>query len=179
MSSDKNILVNPSACKSFSQPKCCVFCSFDRIWRHGTYSRTATYSKTFKNPPEEQQVQRYHCQNPPCKRTFSQLPPGILPYCRFWFQDICQINQLDNSGLTAYAIRKQCQLQLVSLAAIKRLLVFVKRTTNFLQNWCREITLPVSPDLIRLSSQLLSSHTWFTFSIRLYHALYPKRLWVN
>ena len=177
MPSVKSISAISQSCNPYYSPNSCVFCAFDRIWKHGTYSRTATYAKEFKNPPEEKVVQRYLCQNPACKRTFGQLPEDILPYCRFPFDEFISLSKKAVSGKGTYSIWKSCRLLFVSLAAIKRLLTLFKRVLSFIQNWCRELDIPIIPELNILCTRLLTKHTWFAFSTRWYHALYPKRLW--
>lgn len=177
MPSVKSISAVSHSGKSHFRPEYCVFCAFDRIWKHGIYSRKATYAKNFKNPPEAKVVQRYLCQNPSCKRTFGQLSENSLPYCRFPFEEFLLIQKELVSGKSSYSIWKSCQLLFVSLAAIKRLVILFHKALTFIQNWCRELDIPISTDFRVLFSELLLKHSWFTFSIRWYHALYPRRLW--
>ena len=177
MPSVKSISAISYSGKSHIRPETCVFCAFHKIWKHGAYSRTATYTKVFKNPPEAQVVQRYRCKNPSCRRTFGQLPIGTLPYCRFIFDNFLWIQQQTSSGKTAYSIWKNCHLFLVSLAAIRRLLILFRQVLTFVENWCRELDISITSDFKVMCSQLLSKYSWFTFSTRWCHALYPKRLW--
>jgi len=81
------------------------------------------------------------------------------------------------SGKGAYFIWKSCQLLFVSLATVKRLVILFQKALTFIQNWCRELDIPICTDFKVLFSELLLKSSWFTFSTRWYHALYPRRLW--
>jgi hypothetical protein len=159
------------------QPKSCCFCSFTKIHKHGTYFRKGTHEAKPKSPPGRYEVQRYLCLSSSCKRTFGQLPPDLLPYCRFRLKEILQIARLQKVGLSAYAIWKKLALWLVSAKAIKRVLNFISRLILFVQDLCRENDIPVSLNLCDLFQHLFGRYTWFSFTTKLYHAFYPKRLW--
>ena len=170
------ILIRGEGCKGHSNPNC-PFCNYFIVWKHAKYIRTGTHSKILKNPPDEKRVQRCKCQRPGCGKTFGALPSDTLPYCRFEFKDFLSIYVKTRQGMSAYAIHKACQLQQVSLAAIKRLLVLIRRVMTFVTSWLREIDEPVNEDLKTMCIFLLKSRSWFKFTSRWYHAIYPVRLW--
>jgi hypothetical protein len=170
------IKIQEESCKEHPNPNC-PFCNYFIVWKHASYIRTGTYSKILKNPPDEKKVQRCKCQRPGCGMTFGVLPSETLPYCRFDFNDFLYIHSQCCQGMSAYAIHKACQLQQVSLAAIKRLLVLFKRVMRFIKNWCSEIDEPVTENLNAMCLSLLGKRSWFAFTSRWYHALYPARLW--
>lgn len=170
------IPIRGEGCKEHSNPNC-PFCNYFIVWKHAKYIRTGTHSKSHKNPPEERKVQRCKCQRPGCGRTFGILSGDTLPYCRFDFNDFLVIHAQSRKGMGAYAIHKACQLLQVSLAAIKRLLVLIKRVMRFITNWYRETGEPITEDLKAMCCSLLKDQSWFKFSSRWYHTLYPARLW--
>ena len=172
------ILIRREGCKGHSNPNC-PFCNYFIVWKHAKYTRMGTHSKTHKNPPDEKKVQRCKCQRPVCGRTFGVLPSETLPYCRFDFNDFLSIYAQSLKDMGAYSIWKACQLWQISLATIIRLLALIKKVMRFIENWCRETDEPVTEDFKAMCFSLLKNRSWFTFTSRWYHALYPARLWEN
>jgi hypothetical protein len=172
--SDHSIIGNPDF-----RPEACVFCFSAHCWKHGSYIRRGSHSPNLKIPPEETVVPRYLCKRPGCGRTFSVLPSGTLPYCRFGFEDFLWIHAQYYEGMNAYSIWNACRLQQVWLGTVKRLLIFIQRAMVFVRNWCRETDNPVSGDLKSMCFALLKDCSWFEFTSRWYHALYPSRLWLT
>lgn len=177
MPSVNNLSDNTNTGNPDFHPDCCIFCFFSHCWKHGTYIRKGSHSRNLKVPPEEKVIPRYLCKRSSCGRTFSVLPQYTLPYCRFDFEDLLFIHAQYSSGMRAYSIWKTCQLQQVCLSAIKRLLILIRRAMVFIQNWCRETDNPVTNNLKSMYFALLNNHSWFEFTSRWYHALYPRRLW--
>ena len=158
-------------------PEVCCFCGSVHIWKHGHYIRTGFYWLTEQNLPPGKSIQRYLCQSPACKRSFSELPDNILPYCRFFFDDFLVLYEKKLKGTSAYSIWKTCHLFEVSINAIRRLLCLFKRVLLFVQNLYRELRGDVTEELKGMSLPLIKENTWFGFNYRWYHAIYPARLW--
>jgi hypothetical protein len=51
-------------------------------------------------------MQRYLCQCPSCKRTFSVLPDDVLPYCHFYLDGLLNIIGRLATGMSCYRIAK-------------------------------------------------------------------------
>ena len=161
------------------RPKTCCFCGGFRIWKHGYYYRTCFYLKISINPPIGKKIQRYLCKAAACDRTFSALPQDVLPYCRFFFEDFLHLYEYSQKGGSAYSLGKACNLVGVSLAIMVRLLSLFKKVLPLVQKLYRELEEKVSEDLNNMSHFLVKKYTWFGFTTRWYHALYPARLWEN
>ena len=84
----------------------CTYCSSDRRWKHGSYERKGFHSKKPEFAGETRFVPRYLCRNPSCNRTYSVLPPDILPICRFFQPDIITLATLFGSNLSIYRISR-------------------------------------------------------------------------
>lgn len=176
MPSDINVSVSSHDCNE-QRPKSCCFCSGIRIWKHGHYLRTFFYLKTSINPPMGKKVQRYLCKDATCDRTFSALPQDVLPYCRFFFNDFCQLYENFEKGGTAYSLWQACHLMEVSLAAIQRLISLFKKVLILIHNLCRELDINLTENLDSMSHFLIKKYSWFGFNYRWYHSIYPARLW--
>jgi|SRR5210317_438058 len=163
--------------KRLGKPKCCIFCHFTILWVQAYYTRKGTHSKTFEPQPDSVLVTCWRCKNPRCKRIFSVLPPGTLPYCRFKSEDVISIARQFQEGRSAYAVWKSWQAARLSLKVFVRLRVFIRRVMHFVTTWVRELNRPVSGSLKRLCQIILLKVSWSTFTTRWYHALYPRRLW--
>ena len=165
--------------KKYSPRPDCPFCDYIIVWKHARYIRTGTHSKILKIPPEERTVQRYLCKSPDCGRTFPVLPENTLPYCRFDFKDFLCIHALYQKGMSTYSLWKSCHLAGVSINVIVRLLKLFKKVLALVQSLFRELNGEVNEDLASMSHFLIKKYTWFGFTSRWYHALYPARLWEN
>ncbi len=176
MPSAINVSDHENVCNEL-RPKSCCFCGGIRIWKHGHYNRTCFYLKISINPPPNIKVQRFLCKAPACDRSFSVLPQDAVPYCRFFFKDFRQLYDYSQKGGSAYSLWKSCSLPGVSLSIIGRLLCLFKKVLSHVQRLCREVDEAVSENLNGMSHFLIKTHTWFGFTTRWYHALYPARLW--
>jgi len=173
------LFIHEECCKECSLRPNCPFCDYVIVWKHTRYIRTGSHSKTLKIPPESKIVQRYLCKRPGCGRTFPVLPEDTLPYCRFGFNDFLSIYAQYLKGLNAYTIWKACQLIGVSLRTIVRLLSLFKKVLPLVQKLFQELDGKVSKDLDSMGQFLVKKFSWFGFTSRWYHALYPLRLWEN
>ncbi len=173
------LFIDEKCCKGSSPRPNCPFCDYVIVWKHTRYLRTGTHSKIPKNPPESKIVQRYLCKKPGCGRTFPVLPENTLPYCRFGFNDFLSIYAQYRKGLNAYTIWKACQLIGVSLSTIVRLLSLFKKVVPLVQKLCQALDGKIPKDLDSAIPFLVKNYTWFGFTTRWYHALYPARLWAN
>lgn len=167
---------NCSGKRSHTNPQC-PYCSWSIVWRHTSYKRTGFHSREFENPPRAIIVLRCLCKNPLCGRTFGVLPSGTLPYCRFAFEDFLSISRRLLLGATPYSIWKSWPNSTVSLKAFAGLFSLIKRVMAFISAWVRETGLVVTGILEYMCRPLLEKVSWFTFTTRWYHALYPKRIW--
>jgi hypothetical protein len=167
-----------SACgkKRHSNPAC-PFCAWTVVWKHFTYKRYGTHVKELKTPPDYELVQRCLCKNPACGRTFNVLPPDTLPYCRFKFGDFLLSARRFKEGASAYSIWKSWPDKSVSLKVFIRLRTLIKRVQVFIAAWARELELSTSGFLDDLCRSILIMVSWFTFTTRWYHAIYPRKLW--
>ena len=81
----------------------CTYCSSARRWKHGFYERKGFHSNLSGQP---RKIPRYLCRNPSCNRTYSVLPPDILPICRFFWSDLITLVPLFASNLSIHQIAK-------------------------------------------------------------------------
>lgn len=151
----------------------CPYCGFSCCWKHGKYWR-----KWFHLPLEGQQqepvaVQRYLCRSSPCDRTFSELPEGVLPYCRFFLSGLLSIAQDRTEGKSSYWIAKY-QWGL-SLRVILRAVSLVRKVTPWLEGVCREAAGSVVSGFQALVKTVREKYSWFDFTRRWFHGLYPCR----
>ena len=159
------------------KPKCCIFCHFTILQIHSYYERKGTHSKIFENQHVPVTVACWRCKNPGCKRIFSVLPPGTLPYCRFTSEDVFSIAGEFNEGKSAYAVWKSWASSRLGLKVFVRLRVLIRRVMFFVTVWAREMVLSATGSLNQLCQSILSRVSWTTFTTSWYHALYPRRLW--
>ena len=173
MSPWNKISANSSGSKgNLSHPRCPI-CGFKRCWKHGKYRR-----KGFHRPHAELlltpvPVQRYLCLAPPCGATFSGLPEGVLPYCRFFLSDLFSLADTLDEGWSAYWIAKH-QWDL-SLRVILRASLLIQKATLWLESLCRETGATVETGFQMLVDSVRKPFSWFDFSRRWFHALYPCR----
>ena len=163
--------------KRLGKPKCCIFCHFTILWVQAYYTRKGTHSKTFEKQPDSVLVTCWRCKNPGCKRIFSVLPPGTLPYCRFKLEDVLSIARQFRKGKSAYAVWKSWPGSRLGLNVFVRLRALIRRVMLFMTAWAREMEQAVSGSLKNLCQTILIKVSWLAFTTRWYHALYPNRLW--
>ncbi|MFC1586517.1 hypothetical protein ACFL5V_13295 [Fibrobacterota bacterium] len=162
---------------NLGKPKCCVFCHFTILQIHSHYERKGTHSRTFENQHDPITVTCWRCQNPNCRRIFSVLPPGTLPYCRFRSEDVISIASQFQEGKSAYAVWKSWASSRLGLKVFVRLRVLILRVLLFITAWAREIEQSIHGSLKSLCQSIINRVSWTIFTTRLYHALYPRRLW--
>lgn len=151
----------------------CPFCGFSRCWKHGTYFRKWFYLPGCSPAPGPEMVQRYICQCPSCKRTFSVLPDDVLPYCHFDLNGLLSISQDLAAGKSCYRIA-QSGLGL-SLRVMGNAATLIKKTTLWMEALCREVSGSVESDFQSLIKTVREKFSWVDFTRRWFHALYPSR----
>lgn len=162
---------------NLGKPQCCVFCHFTVLWVHSHYERKGTHLKPFENRLVPISVTCWRCQNPKCKRIFSVLPQGTLPYCRFRSEDVISIARQFQEGKSAYSVWKSWSSSRLGLKVFVRLRTLIRRVMFFITAWAREMEISVTGSLKLLCQSILSRESWTTFTNRWYLALYPQRLW--
>ncbi len=173
MSPGNKIPANRSGSKENLSHPPCPYCGFLRCWKHGKYQR-----KWFHHPlrgpiREPVAAQRYLCRNPPCDRTFSELPEEVLPYCRFFLSGLLSIADDRTEGKSSYWIAK-CRWGL-SLRVVLRAVSLIRKVTPLLEGVCREAAGSVGTGFQSLVKTIREKFSWFGFTRRWFHGLYPCR----
>ncbi len=163
---------SPESKENLSCPPC-PYCGFLNCWKHGKYCRKGFHRPQAELLPEPVPVQRYLCRDPPCKRTFSELPEDVLPYCRFFLSDLLNLGHTLAEGWSAYWVAKH-QWD-ISLRVILRADLLIQKATHWLEGVCREVALSVDVGLQSLVKTAREKFTWFGFTRRWFHSLYPCR----
>lgn len=160
--------------ENFAEARC-PYCGFGNCWKHGCYARkgSAFHTKQGEVEPAWQRVQRWLCRHPPCGRTFSQLPQGVLPYCRFFWSGLLEIGGSLASGLSAYRIFEQWWP--VSYRAILGAAHLIGKVSRWLDGLCRELGAGLANGLAAMTEKVFERHSWFSFTCMWYRRLYPKR----
>jgi len=173
MSPWNKISANGSGSKGNLLHPRCPICGFRRCWKHGKYRRKGFHRPQAEPLQEPVAVQRYLCLAPPCGSTFSELPEGVLPYCRFFLDDLFGLAHTLSEGWSAYWIAKH-QWGL-SLRVILRADLLIRKATPWLESICREAISNVSVDFLILVKAARKPFSWFGFVRRWFHGLYPRR----
>ena len=119
---------------TYTEVPCCPFCFALCVWRHGHYIRKSFYDRNEGSPSISCVVQRFLCRNPRCAhQTFSVLPNGVIPYCRFLWSDLLRIHKELSNGVTPYQIAKK--MFGVDRSVISR----VRRLLNQLGAWAMRL----------------------------------------
>lgn len=116
---------------------CCPFCLLSHVWRHGTYERKGFHSR---HGSEQiiSVVQRYRCVNPDCPHcTFSVLPDGVIPYCRFFWSDLLRIHETSRERASSYKIARQWFG--ISVSAVWHVRKLLGRLSDWAQQQYREL----------------------------------------
>jgi len=151
----------------------CPYCGFGKCWKHGKYRRKGFRTSASEAKATELDVERRLCRNPPCGRTFSQLPDRVLPYCRFFWSGLLDIATSLASGKTCYWIAKTKELP---LRVVLRLRTTINRASKLMISLCREVTGDVMAGFAAMAERLLEGHSWFSFTRAWYHHIYPCRV---
>jgi len=159
--------------KAFYGCPTCSYCGFPRCWKHGKYGRKWFHQLGTEPPQEPVTVQRYLCQHPSCERTFSVLPENVLPYCRFFMSGLLSIAQDRTEGKSSYWIAKYRWG--LSLRVILRAVSLIRKVTPWVEGFCREATGSVVSGFQALVKTVRGKYSWFDFTRRWFHGLYPCR----
>jgi hypothetical protein len=172
MPPDDKIAVTQAASKEkFSSPSC-IYCGFPRCWKHGRYFRKWFYGPGSSDP---EPVQRYQCRGPSCERTFSELPEEVLPYCHFHLDGLLRLSEDLAAGSSRYGIAKAGDWG-ICLRVVLRAAALIGKATLWLTGLCREVAAgSVEPGFQALIRTIREKFTWFDFTHRWFHALYPRR----
>ena len=173
MSPKNKIPTNRLGSKEICVCPTCSYCGFPRCWKHGTYGRKWFHQLGAEPTQEPVTVQRYLCQHPSCERTFSVLPENVLPYCRFFMSDLLSIVQDRTEGKSSYRIAKYRRG--LSLRVILRTVSLIRKVTPLLECICREATGSVVFGFQALVKTVRGKYSWFDFTRRWFHGLYPCR----
>jgi hypothetical protein len=102
------------------------------------------------------------------------LPEGVLPYCHFNLDCLLRISRELAEGLSCYRIVKA--VREISLRAVLRAAALIKKATPWLEGLCREVAAASdAPGFQALIATLRKKSSWFDFTHRWFHALYPRR----
>lgn len=123
---------------------------------------------------ESREVQRYRCRNPACNRTFSILPPDVVPYSRFFWPDLLSVGRGLAAGATPYRLaRSQWH---VGPGVIVRARVLLNRLGRWFGELCREITGGVVPVGLEAMAGLVTQHYGRPEFVHMwYRHIYPCR----
>lgn len=157
---------------------CCPSCQLSHCCKHGFYFRkgfTFRHKDTLSTPVLPVKVARFRCLNPDCLRcTFSVLPPGIMPYCRFYWADLLDIHFSRLSGASLYSLAKQ--VWNVGSAAIRRAMLLLNILTPWITSQHQEVTngLPARglAQMVKIITAKLGRHQMVH---RWYRHRYPRR----
>jgi hypothetical protein len=120
----------------------CPTCHSCHQHKHGCYNRNGFHLRhkdTLPTHAHEVKVMRFRCLNPECPRcTFSDLPQNVMPYYRFYWQDILDIRQSLSTGLTPWFLAKM--IWNVGCAAIRRLVRMLTSLIPWIESQHQEIT---------------------------------------
>jgi len=150
----------------------CKYCNDTHFWKHGSYIRTAFYQKHSPIYATSQSVQRYKCCNSPCKRTFSILPPDVVPYSRFHWKDLLSIAGLLFSGTSVYRIAHT--MWGLSKGIISRAKVLLYRLKAWFIRLCHESLQPDNETFKEAAFFCQNEHSWSTFTWMWGFHIYPS-----
>jgi hypothetical protein len=121
-------------------------------------------------------VPRYRCLNPDCaRRTFSILPPFVMPYCRFYWFYLLALRDCLAGGKTPYHLA--LHVWHVGRGVIVRAAAQLRHVGAWAEELHREIThgRPVC-DLARMVKVITAKLGRVELVRRWYHHRYPLRL---
>jgi len=167
------IPVNVSGSKGNLVLPACPYCGFSRCWKHGKYQRKGFHRPQSEPLQELVAVQRYLCRSSPCDRTFSDLPEGVLPYCRFFLSGLLSIADDRTKGKSSYWIAKYRWG--LSLRVILRAVSLIRKVIPWVEGFCREAAGSVVSGFQALVKTVREKSSWFDFTRRWFHGLYPCR----
>lgn len=173
MSPSHKIPGNRSGSNGKDSCQTCPYCGFPRCWKHGRYRRKGFHQPGAGSPQKLVAVQRSLCRNPPCERTFSVLPEEVLPYCRFFLDGLLSIAHDLTEGKSSYGIAKFRWG--LSLRVILRAVSLIRKVTPWLEGLCRETTGNIGTCFQSLVKTVREKFSWFDFTRRWFHGLYPCR----
>ena len=151
----------------------CPYCNNGSYWKHGSYTRKGFHFKVYKNGCNLRIVQRFLCREVSCKHTFSVLPEDVLPYCRFFYNDLLDIIKNLKNGATAYFLSfQEWDLSPRILCRIKNLL---KKVHPWLKELLQEALYKMAEKFETLVSTVLQKYSWFVFTRMWFHHIYPSR----
>jgi hypothetical protein len=152
----------------------CPYCGFEGCWRHGRYSRKGFHRGPGRRLVIVVWVQQYLCPGPSCGRTFGVLPPGVLPYQRFFQADFFTLAGWILAGRGAYAIARDWVLG-VGLTVIRRARERIWQVKAWVEKVAREAGMDICPDLRKTVAGVLHGMDWPSFTGRWFRALYHRR----
>jgi hypothetical protein len=97
----------------------------------------------------------------------------VLPYCHFHLDGLLTIARDLTAGKTCYRIAKTIWGQ--SLRVLGNAAVLIKKATPWLEELCREAFGSVELGFQLLIKTVREKFSWFDFTRRWFHALYPCR----
>jgi len=97
----------------------------------------------------------------------------VLPYCRFYLDGLLSISQDLTEGKSCYRIAKfQWGL---SLRVLLRAVLLIRKVTPWLEGVSREAVGSVANGFLALVKTVMEKFSWFEFTRRWFHGLYPCR----
>lgn len=164
----------PSCCKN-NHPcvSHCPYCHGTKFWGHGSYTRTGFHKAGQNGAITTKIIPRMLCRNPRCARTFSRLPPKVLPYCRFLWDEAMGIVQALGSGVSSYKLaRYEWKFSLKILLRFKSLF---NRASLWLQQLCQETSATAHRDIQACVGTILHCYDWTSLRQMWYRRMYPAR----
>lgn len=152
----------------------CPYCHSKHIWRHGTYSRKGFHDRTVSGSPLIRIVQRFICQFPSCRHSFSVLPGTVLPFCRFFLSDALTIFLTLTKGSSAYSVARH-QWGGVALSVVLRFKNLFKKVSDWLSLLLQEVSTCKTDDLASVIKELLKYYSWNQLRAMWCRRIYPLR----
>lgn len=169
-----NIRIDPAQGNTQAQVAC-PGCGWPSCRRHGCYVR-----KGFHAPNRAMaipiKVPRYRCCNPDCaRRTFSILPPFVMPYCRFYWFYLLALRDSWAGGKTSYHLARH--VWHVGRVVIVRAIALLRQVGAWIEELHRELTdgWPTR-QLARMVKFITAKLGRIELVRRWYHHRYPLRL---
>jgi hypothetical protein len=160
--------------ESKGKKRICPYCGFGICWCHGRYSRKGFHRGPVRRLVILAWVRRYLCRSPDCGRTFSMLPPGVLPYQRFFRSDFFTLSGWILAGRSAYSIARDWGLG-VGQTVIRRAGERIWQVKAWVEKVAQEEWAAMYPILRKTVSGLLRFMDWPSFTGRWFRAVYPRR----
>ena len=119
-------------------PVVCPVCRHSRCRRHGTYVRRGFHAPNHA-AARPVRVLRYRCLNPDCRRrTFSILPPFVLPYCRFHWSSLRALRLSLSRGVSIRHLARH--VWHVTRAVIVRAAALLAQVDHWVEGLHREVS---------------------------------------